>query len=252
MKQRVHNIIRGAVLSVLMMLLAAGAAFGASTAEEFQLGEAENTWWADDTTAAWTSVTKAKQYQVRLYENDVPVAKLTVNNNRADFGEYMKDGFQYYFEVRAVAKNSEQSHVEDGAWVASKTVELSSRGDTSGRWRNYLKGNKYQLEDGSYASSGWKLVFGGWYYFDEEGYAKTGWLNLDGTHYYLEPDGRMKTGWKELDGGWYYFGKDGAMAVGWIQPEPGKWYYLNEDGVMAVDTVVDGCRLDASGLWIQG
>ena len=247
MGQRVHKFFRGAVLSVLMLLTAAYPAFGAETV---QLEAAENTWWEDDTTAAWTSVKKAKQYQVRLYENEVSVAKLTVNTNRADFNDYMQDGYQYYFEVRAVARNSEQSYVEDGPWVTSKTVELSDRGDTTGRWRNYADGNKYQMEDGSMAVSGWKLISGTWYHFDDYGYAITGWLEDNGSRYFLDEEGKMAKGWTEIGGFWYYFQKDGAMASGWIQPEPGKWYYMQENGVMAFDTTVDGYRLDSSGMWI--
>ncbi|MBT9777156.1 hypothetical protein GPL15_11645 [Clostridium sp. MCC353] len=247
MGQRVHKFLRGAVLSVLMLLTAAYPAFGAETV---RLEAAENTWWEDDTTAAWTSVKKAKQYQVRLYENEVSVAKLTVNTNRADFNDYMQDGYQYYFEVRAVARNSEQSYVEDGPWVTSKTVELSNRGDTAGRWRNYADGNKYQMEDGTMAVSGWKLISGTWYHFDDYGYAITGWLEDNGSRYFLDEEGRMAKGWTEIGGFWYYFQKDGAMASGWIQPEPGKWYYMQENGVMAFDTTVDGYRLDSSGMWI--
>ncbi|WP_103230681.1 N-acetylmuramoyl-L-alanine amidase family protein [Clostridium sp. chh4-2] len=247
MRQRVQNLLRGVVLSALMVILASAPAF---SAEPVQLEGAENTWWEDDTTAAWTSVKKAKQYQVRLYENEVSVVKLTVNTNRADFKDYMQDGYQYYFEVRAVAKNSEQSYVEDGPWVSSKTVDMSDRGDTSGRWRNYADGNKYQMEDGSLASDGWKLISGSWYYFDGNGYSKTGWLEDGGSRYFLSEDGRMTKGWREIGGYWYYFQKDGAMSVGWVQPEPGKWYYMQEDGTMASDVTVDGCQLDVSGLWM--
>ena len=45
--------------------------------------------------------------------------------------------------------------------------------------------------------------------------------------------------------------EDGSMATGWVEDQPGKWYYLNPDGSMAAGTVVDGCRLDESGLWIK-
>lgn len=247
MNRKVHRVIRGAVLSIFLMFLTGLTVFAK---DEIKLGEPENTWWADDTTAAWTSVKSAKQYQVRLYENETSVIKLTVNTNRADFKDYMQDGYQYYFEVRAVARNSEQSYVEDGEWVSSKTVEMASRGDTTGRWRNYATGNKYQLEDGSYASNGWKLVFGSWYYFDADGYAKTGWLEDNGKRYYLAEDGKMLKGFQELGGSWYYFQKDGAMTVGWVQPEPGKWYYMKEDGIMAHGTTVDGYQVDETGLWM--
>ena len=61
----------------------------------------------------------------------------------------------------------------------------------------------------------------------------------------------MKTGWVWDDGVWYYLNPDGSMAVGWIMDSPGQWYYLNSDGSMAADTVIDGCRLDPSGLWVE-
>lgn len=54
-----------------------------------------------------------------------------------------------------------------------------------------------------------------------------------------------------MDGVWYYLNPDGSMAVGWIMDSPGQWYYLNSDGSMAADTVIDGCRLDPSGLWVE-
>lgn len=33
-------------------------------------------------------------------------------------------------------------------------------GDTTGRWRNYQEGKKYQLENGSYSSEGWLRIRG--------------------------------------------------------------------------------------------
>ena len=61
----------------------------------------------------------------------------------------------------------------------------------------------------------------------------------------------MATGWKELDGSWYYLNPDGSMATGWVEGAPGQWYYLDESGRMLTNTVVDGCQLDASGLWME-
>lgn len=62
----------------------------------------------------------------------------------------------------------------------------------------------------------------------------------------------MQTGWQEIAGTWYFLREDGSMATGWVEDQPGKWYYLNPDGSMAAGTVVDGCRLDESGLWTEG
>ena len=89
------------------------------------------------------------------------------------------------------------------------------------------------------------------YYFDENGTAATGWRQIDGIWYRMDPEGVMLTGWQKVDGVWYYLNPDGSMAVGWIMDSPGQWYYLNSDGSMAADTVIDGCRLDPSGLWVE-
>ena len=67
----------------------------------------------------------------------------------------------------------------------------------------------------------------------------------------MDPEGVMLTGWQKVDGVWYYLNPDDSMAVGWIMDSPGQWYYLNSDGSMAADTVIDGCRLDPSGLWVE-
>ena len=73
----------------------------------------------------------------------------------------------------------------------------------------------------------------------------------NGDWTYAEDEGSHATGWQKIDGVWYYLNPDGSMAVGWIMDSPGQWYYLNSDGSMAADTVIDGCRLDPSGLWVE-
>ena len=73
-----------------------------------------------------------------------------------------------------------------------------------------------------------------------------------GSWYYLDDEGIMQAGWQEIAGTWYFLREDGSMATGWVEDQPGKWYYLNPDGSMAAGTVVDGCRLDESGLWMEG
>ena len=119
-----------------------------------------------------------------------------------------------------------------------------------------------------------------WFKFNQEGIMEYGWIRSenqnwyychgisdgrlgtmvrgwyqdpeDGRRYYLDPlSGIMQTGWQEIAGTWYFLRADGSMATGWIEDQPGKWYYLNPDGSMAAGTVVDGCRLDESGLWIK-
>lgn len=250
MKKERYRLLQSTVLGTLMMLMM-GMSTLAAQKEEIQLGDTEHTWWYDDTTAAWKSVKHARAYQVRLYEDDSSVVRLTVDNTRADFSQYMKDGCQYYFEVRAVAKNSEQSYVRDGNWVSSEPIIMTTLGDTTGRWRNYQEGKKYQLENGSYANGGWLRIRGDWYYFNQEGYSVSGWFLDNGKWYFTDSDGIMKTGWLEQNGRWYYLNHDGAMATGWVEVKPGQWYYLYSDGCMARDTVIDGYQVDGSGMRVS-
>ena len=198
----------------------------------------------------WDRVSGANRYEVRLYEGEYLVKRVYVTRNQVDLKEYMSEGQLYFFSVRAVPDEGEK-RVKDSEWASSEAVRAEGLGDTEGRWRNYVGGSKYQFADGTYASGGWQMIRGIWYYFNTEGYVQTGWQRLDGKWYYLEEDGAMATGWKELDGSWYYLNPDGSMATGWVEGAPGQWYYLDESGRMLTNTVVDGCQLDASGLWME-
>lgn len=235
----------GLVAIALSMVLAL-TAFAAK--EQVVLGETERAWWSETTVGRWKKVDKASKYQVRLYENGQSVTRMDVTTTSADFSRYINDGCDYYFEVRALARNSGQT---SGEWVQSEEQSVTNWGDTSGRWRSYQQGKKYQKKDNEYVTSGWYLISGKWYYFNTEGYAKTGWVSAGDTWYYTDDEGVMQTGWKQVDGSWYYLHSSGAMAVGWVKTEPSKWYYFYVDGKMAVNTIIDGYQLDESGLCIN-
>ncbi|SDM27917.1 Putative cell wall binding repeat-containing protein, partial [Romboutsia lituseburensis DSM 797] len=53
--------------------------------------------------------------------------------------------------------------------------------------------------------------------------------------------------WKSVNGTWYYLKNSGAMATGW-QMISGKWYYLYSSGAMAKNTVIDGWKINSSGV----
>ncbi|MCD7908251.1 MAG: hypothetical protein LUH04_11330, partial [Clostridium sp.] len=85
----------------------------------------------------------------------------------------------------------------------------------------------------------------------------------NGRWYYLNPQqggpqGALKTGWLQDNGRWYFLdtrigGPRGSMMSGW-QWIDGKCYYLDpaQGGAMAADcTTPDGCRVDASGAWVD-
>ena len=219
-------------------------------AETIQLGDTEEAWWKDSHTATWKTVKQAKEYQVRLFENGVSIVRLATSTNQLDLKNYMKDGNDYYFAVRAVPATGEDGYKKAGEWVESNDQSMTIQGITGGRWKDYLEGRKYMLEDGSYISGDWARILGSWYYFQQDGYILKGWYQEGDHYYYLNMDqGVMTTGWDMIDGNWYYFDKNGKMVTGWIEDLPRHWYYLGEDGVLAVSSWIDNYYVDENGLW---
>lgn len=219
-----------------------------------QLDAPESAGWSglDKTTASWSKVEYATGYQIRLYRDDSYIKTIEATGAKKDLTEYMtKEGF-YYYEVRAVGKDTgDAKYRRSSEYTMSEDKVLDDLGDTDGRWSNYNEGKKFRKDDGTYAVSEWYKIQGKWYYFDETSFAVSGWRKVGGTWYYMDQDGVMLTGWQKVNGVWYYLNEDGSMAVGWKQTAPRQWYFLNSDGSMAANTVVDGYQLDASGLWVE-
>lgn len=241
--------------------------------EQVHLGAPQHVWWETDTVGKWSSVSKAHEYQVKLYiadsvsrdeenwkyidfnDEDTLEAECVMTKRTSelscDFTNYMNDLHSYFFVVRATPKVSEQAYVSAGEWVASPDVDFREKqvqGITEGKWRNYLEGSKYEDGDGNFLPGGWHLIRGSWYLLDADGYRLDGWQTVDGDRYYLGETGQMATGWFVWDGNWYYADQSGKMQTGWVMDQPGKYYYLNEDGIMAHNVMVDGYWLDDSGL----
>ncbi len=241
------------------------------------LGVPSHAWWQTDTIAKWTSVSHAHEYQVKLYISDYveldfdddtgnwgyeydndddpldAVAVVRTGETSYDFSQYMKDGHSYFFMVRATPRVSEQAYVNNGRWKISPEMDYHGRtvqGITTGKWRNYLEGSRYDVGDGyrEFLDDGWQLIYGKWYYLANGGYRQSGWLPLDGKLYYLDEDGVMATGWFYLGDSWYYAASDGSVQTGWVMPVPGKYYYLYDDGRLATDTVIDGYYVGSDGL----
>ena len=236
--------------------------------------------------ADWEKVGDAA-YDVYLYRGSKTVKKVTdLHTSSYNFYPYMTSEGPYTFRVRAVpADDSVPKYAKKSDWVTSDELyvdedEVSDGSgqdkddkndwedwydrdgwdnvgnqvgwiERNGRWRNYTDGRKYEGGDGEVIKDQWYKIMNQWYYFDENGTAATGWRQIDEIWYRMDPEGVMLTGWQKVDGVWYYLNPDGSMAVGWIMDSPGQWYYLNSDGSMAADTVIDGCRLDPSGLWVE-
>ena len=130
-------------------------------------------------------------------------------------------------------------------------INIRSIEKLKGVWKRNKIGWWYELSDGSYFTSCWKMINGVMYVFDSRGYMQTGWVLQDskwsyhtsggaalkgwqwlgGKWYYLNEDGIMTTGWQYVGDNWYYLNGSGAMLTGW-QWLGGKWYYLNGSGAM--------------------
>ena len=221
-----------------------------------QLAAPESAGWnnLEKTTAKWSRVEYATGYEIRLYRDTNYVRTVDAGNTvTKDLSEYMTEDGTYDYEVRAVGKDrSDAKYRKSSEYTRSTDRILEDMGDSEGRWRLYADGKQYEKEDGSVVTDQWYKIGGQWYYFGADGYADTGWQQVSGSWYYLDDEGIMQTGWQEIAGTWYFLREDGSMATGWVEDQPGKWYYLNPDGSMAAGTVVDGCRLDESGLWTEG
>ena len=202
--------------------------------------------------AVWKKVDYATGYQIRLYRDDYYLRTIDATGTSKDLCEYMGREGNYYYEIRAVGKTTNDAkYRKSSEYIVSSDRYLDDLGDTEGSWKNYADGKKYVDENGQIVTSQWYRILGTWYYFDENGYMVTGWRMVNNKWYYLGNDGKMVIGWKQIGGVWYYMDADGAMATGWRQTAPGQWYYLNANGAMAASTVIDGYTLDASGLWVS-
>ena len=219
-----------------------------------QLDSPEEAGWSVENPqkAVWKKADYATAYQIRLYRDGYLVRSITATGTSKDLSEYMTKEGSYYYEIRSMARDdSDEKYMKSSEYLTSSGKLMDDMGDTEGRWRNYTDGRKYEGADGEVVKDQWYKIMNRWYYFDENGTAATGWRQIDGIWYRMDPEGVMLTGWQKVDGVWYYLNPDGSMAVGWIMDSPGQWYYLNSDGSMAADTVIDGCRLDPSGLWVE-
>ncbi len=237
-------------LAMSQMTIVSFAALDSETGK-YVFDAPESAYWGVDEEgiAHWDKVDKAKRYEVDLFEGDTMIKRVYTGGTRVDLNEYFVNDNVYHFAVRAVPTDSQYTCTE-GDWTFSDEIYVDWIGITNGRWRTYVSGLKYQQEDNTYLTDGWKKIGSDWYYFDPDGWAKTGWFNWSGQTYYMDAKtAMMLTGWQEIDGSWYYFNPSGAMLVSqWVESVPGDLYYVGADGRMLVNTTVDGYYVNESGL----
>ena len=211
--------------------------------------------------ARWTKVDGAPAYELKLYCGDNMVHHVErTTTNYYDFYPYMTRQGDYYYRVRAVAKNeTDEEYIKAGEWAESTAQEVTKKDaraaesqttsnnsnasgpdqtakgpdDEAPGWVHDGYGWWYRNEDKSYTRNNWQQIDGKWYLFNMSGYMLTGWQTKNDREYYLTSNGDMVSGWIQLNRQWYYLDPDqGKQSGGWLS-YGGQWYYLNPDGSMA-------------------
>lgn len=241
----------------------------------------QNIYFSDNNTAKWDKVQYCDRYEVEIFKEDddgnySSYKTVQVSTPQIDLSQYVTDGSDSYFRVRAIAKNSSQSvYLKSSDWTNSNDMTSSDDNTVSGNfsgsgpsmtfldlsgnpvsgWQK-INGNWYYFDPANSSqavTTAWAMVNNKWYYFNDYGIMVTGWVKVKDVWYYLGVDGAMKTGWYQEgpNGSWYYLDPgSGAMQTGWHLVD-GRWYYLDSgNGALWVSaTTPDGYRVDASGAW---
>ncbi len=119
--------------------------------------------------------------------------------------------------------------------------------------KGWLKdGNSWYYLDAKTGAmkTGWVKDNNIWYYLNASGAMATGWIKSGNAWYFLKSSGAMATGWVKDNNKWYFLKSSGAMATGWVE-DNNNWYYLNASGAMVTNTVVNGYRINANGVWVK-
>lgn len=59
----------------------------------------------------------------------------------------------------------------------------------------------------------------------------------------------LKNGWVMEADEWSFYVNGNLKRNSWIPSSQGKWYYVGQDGKMLRNTVIDGCAIDAEGVY---
>lgn len=227
------------------------------------LATVEDAYWDESPLgkARWTKVDGAPAYELKLYCGDSMVYRVErTTTNYYDFYPQMTRQGDYYYRVRAVAKNeSDAEYIKAGEWAESTAQEVTKKdaraaesqtnsnnpnasgpdqtakgpADEAPGWFHDGYGWWYRNADQSYTRNDWQLIDGKWYLFNMSGYMLTGWQTKNDHEYYLTSNGDMLSGWVQLDRSWYYLDPQwGKQSGGWLSYGD-RWYYLNPDGTMA-------------------
>lgn len=146
-------------------------------------------------------------------------------------------------EIYSVVNNNSVSN-EQSAADSESEVNKSEQGKEESE-NELIEGNQSGI------NTGWiKNSDGSWTYKNLDGTNASGWIKDNDKWYYINNNGIMATGWLNDGGDWYYLNPSGDMKTGWFKDDDGSWYYLNQSGKMEYNTIINGYKLDASGVWV--
>lgn len=187
----------------------------------FDLAIPEIYWDEDSHYAYWEEAEDAKSYELKLYRNNKLLNSkvITTTADGYDFSEYFTEKGDYMYKVRAVYNKTNK-----GEWEESDEIEITAD-------------DIYKPGIGSPALNATNIKNGSWVK-DNNGWM---WLNADRTW--------AKDGWKKINNKDYFFNTNGYMVTGWVF-NGGNWYYCSLNGDKVVNTTIDGCKLDAKGVWV--
>lgn len=158
------------------------------------------------------------------------------------------NGYWYHLDItnndavgsnKYLLKSDEYLRSNGFTWEANDYPTCDENYDlTSNNNTQNLSSNKEVSNDYGQTSIGYKS------------YVDGNWYLSNGSWYFLKNTNIYVTGWNIIDNKWYCLGSNGAMQTGWIYYNE-KWYYCDPvSGDMAVNAIVDGYRLDSTGVWI--
>lgn len=157
--------------------------------------------------------------------------------------------------------------------VSSNNISYTPSADGSGKWQ-ILKNGKIRFKENqskNYAK-GLLMIDGINYYFDDAAYLISNqFFEYENNLYYAAENGQLANSWKMIANDWYFFEKDGRAANRWvahyndwykiengmmlcnqwIATSMGRWYYVGHNGAMVRNQSVDGCYLNAEGIYLS-
>lgn len=217
----------------------------------------KNIYFEDEYLAKWDEVEFAAAYEAKIYQDGKVYKTVKITEAEIDLSDYATDYEDVTFDVRAIAKDSEESrYLKNSEWTNCDEAVSSSENTIYGKFYGNYDSYRFRNEEGNDAI-GWQLVNGSWYYFNPDNgnrAIQSAWALNNGRWYFFNEYCVMQTGWIKLNGEWYYLDSSGAMATGWICTGPsGPWYYLDMgSGAMWHDAITpDGYYVGQDGSWWQ-